>query len=80
MYGTQIHVTHTQRHVLSHRLLQGDGGVWYCASWATPGNAHDLSLLSGFAAAHAAIGAPYPFPDDKLAHRDFLKLRRLMGL
>jgi hypothetical protein len=23
-------------------------GVYYCSNWATPGNCHDMSLLSGF--------------------------------
>lgn len=40
---------------------------------------HDLSLLSGFVVAHA-LGADYPFPDDKEARKDFDRLRVLMGL
>ena len=33
------------------RWVQGRGGVYYCGSYTTPGNGHDLSLLSGLCAA-----------------------------
>ena len=46
---------------------------------STPGNGHDLSLCSGFAAA-AAIGADYPFAADADAAADFARLRGIMGL
>ena len=58
-------------------LLQGNRGIHYCGSYSTPGNGHDLSLLSGFVAANA-VGASYPFPENKAAKRDFELLRRLM--
>jgi hypothetical protein len=49
------------------------------SNWTTPGNCHDMSLLSGFAAAHA-VGAAYPFPENKEARKDFDRLRDLMGI
>eukprot|EP00164_Ancoracysta_twista_P003267 GFYU01004360.1.p1 GENE.GFYU01004360.1~~GFYU01004360.1.p1 ORF type:complete len:532 (-),score=136.44 GFYU01004360.1:38-1633(-) len=63
------------------RFIQGAGGVFYCSSYTTPGNGHDLSLLSGFIVANA-IGAPYPFAkhSDGSMIRDFDRLRALMGL
>jgi predicted NAD/FAD-binding protein len=64
---------------LSLRLVQGKDGVYYCSNWTTPGNCHDMSLLSGFACAHA-IGAAYPFPENKEAKKDFSRLRDLMGI
>eukprot|EP01064_Diplonema_japonicum_P011510 TRINITY_DN18912_c0_g1_i1.p1 TRINITY_DN18912_c0_g1~~TRINITY_DN18912_c0_g1_i1.p1 ORF type:complete len:620 (+),score=108.38 TRINITY_DN18912_c0_g1_i1:38-1897(+) len=57
-------------------LVQGRRGVYYCSSYTTPGNGHDLSLLSGFIAA-SRLGAPYPFGDGP-ACEDFKRLRRLM--
>lgn len=38
-------------------LLQGRGGAWYCGAFTTPGNGHDLSLLSGALAARAVARA-----------------------
>ena len=61
------------------RWQQGRRGVYFCGSYATPGNGHDLSLCSGMAAAVAA-GATYPFEADAEAREDFGRLRRLMGL
>eukprot|EP01123_Difflugia_compressa_P005075 TRINITY_DN16646_c0_g1_i1.p1 TRINITY_DN16646_c0_g1~~TRINITY_DN16646_c0_g1_i1.p1 ORF type:complete len:117 (-),score=0.32 TRINITY_DN16646_c0_g1_i1:4-312(-) len=62
------------------RFIQGFNNTYYCGSYTTPGNGHDLSLLSGFAVARA-IGAEYPFiPEDREAKRDFEKLCRLMGI
>ena len=61
------------------RLLQGRRGAYYAGSMSTPGNGHDLSLCSGFAAA-AAIGAEYPFAADADAAADFARLRGIMGL
>jgi len=60
-------------------LVQGRRGVYYCCNYTTPANGHDLSLLSGFAAANA-VGAAYPFPEDPSAEADFHRLRGLMGL
>jgi len=64
---------------LSLRLFQGRDGLYYCSNWTTPGNCHDMSLLSGFLCAHA-IGAKYPFPQDIEALKDFHRLNDLMGV
>ena len=61
------------------RHAQGRRGLWYCGSYATPGNGHDLSLLSGLAVAHA-VGAVYPFSGNPRALSDFRKMRGLMGV
>lgn len=83
-------------------LLQGQHGVFYCGSYATPGNGHDLSHLSGLAAAAAVVEATMGAVGDRTASstaagdkmkyyahaghasphaaRDFIDLRRLMGL
>jgi hypothetical protein len=53
--------------------------MYYCSNYTTPGNCHDMSLLSGLLCAHA-IGAPYPFEDNFQAKRDFKMLGSLMGL
>jgi predicted NAD/FAD-binding protein len=68
-------------------LLQGRHNVYYCGSYTTPGNGHDLSLLSGFVVAHAVISkaghpeAAYPFAavGDPRLHADFKQLQALMG-
>lgn len=65
--------------ILSLRLVQGKDGVYYCSNWTTPGNCHDMSLLSGIVCAHA-IGAEYPFEGNVEAKRDFGRLRDLMGI
>lgn len=76
--------------MLSLRLVQGKDGVYYCANWTTPGNCHDMSLLSGFVVANAC-GAKYPFPEsaarDKTekkwfneCYKDFNRMRDLMGV
>lgn len=65
--------------MLSLRLVQGKDGVYYCSNWTTPGNCHDMSLLSGIVCAHA-IGAAYPFEGNKEAKKDFNRLRDLMGI
>ena len=59
--------------------MQGRNGVYYCANWTTPGNCHDMSLVSGMVAAHA-IGADYPFAGNVEAEKDFNRLRGLMGM
>jgi len=61
------------------RLSQGKDGVYFCSNWTTPGNTHDMSLLSGMLCAYA-IGAPYPFPEDTEARKDFHRLNDLMGV
>ena len=65
--------------LLSLRLIQGRRGVYYCSNYTTPGNCHDMSLLSGLMCAQA-IGAPYLFETNYQAKRDFNMLRSLMGL
>ena len=65
--------------VLSLRLCQGRDGLYYCSNWTTPGNCHDMSLLSGMLCAHA-IGAPYPFDPSTDALKDFVRLNGLMGV
>lgn len=62
---------------LGYRFLQGKDGLYYCGSCATPGNGHDLSLLSGLVIA-AQLGGSYPFSGDPEARADFLRLRRIM--
>ena len=59
-------------------FFNGQHGVFFCGSFATPGNGHDLSLCSGLAVA-AAIGAKYPF-DDPAAEDDLTRLRRILGV
>lgn len=61
------------------RLLQGRHGIYYCGSYATPGNGHDLSLLSGLIVAQA-LGAEYPFASNTAAFEDFQRLKAIMGL
>jgi predicted NAD/FAD-binding protein len=61
------------------RMLQGQRGVYFCGSMATPGNGHDLSLCSGLAVA-AAIGAKYPFEGEREAEEDLGRLRSILGL
>ncbi|MCA9619318.1 MAG: FAD-dependent oxidoreductase, partial [Myxococcales bacterium] len=58
------------------RFVQGTSSTYYCGSWTTPGNGHDLSALSGLVVA-AAVGAPYPFTHPP-ARRDFDALSRFM--
>ena len=64
---------------LSLRLIQGRDGIYFCSNWTTPGNCHDMSLLSGIICAHA-IGAKYPFEHNVEAKKDFHRLRDLMGV
>eukprot|EP01063_Lacrimia_lanifica_P007744 TRINITY_DN14985_c0_g1_i1.p1 TRINITY_DN14985_c0_g1~~TRINITY_DN14985_c0_g1_i1.p1 ORF type:complete len:580 (+),score=217.78 TRINITY_DN14985_c0_g1_i1:131-1741(+) len=45
--------------------VQGTRHTWYCGSW-TLFNTHDIAICSGFAVAER-LGAPYPFPGNKLA-------------
>lgn len=59
--------------------VQGQENVYFCGSFSTPGNGHDLSLCSGLAAA-CALGAPYPFEEDQDAKADFQRLRSIMGI
>ena len=65
--------------MLSLRLAQGRDGIYYCSNWTTPGNCHDMSLVSGMVCAHA-IGADYPFAGSGEAEKDFNRLRGLMGI
>ncbi len=59
------------------RSIQGRDRTYYCGSYTTPGNGHDLSLLSGFVVA-GALGAPYPFFEHEIARRDYARLTRWM--
>jgi predicted NAD/FAD-binding protein len=59
------------------RLVQGKRGLYFAGSYATPGNGHDLSLLSGLCAAFA-LGAPYPFAGDGRAAADFVRMARFL--
>lgn len=61
------------------RFLQGQKNSFYCSSFATPGNGHDMSLLSGFAVAQA-LGAEFPFKSDLRCVSDFDKLCGIMGV
>eukprot|EP00300_Choanocystis_sp_HF-7_P011876 c17652_g1_i3.p1 GENE.c17652_g1_i3~~c17652_g1_i3.p1 ORF type:complete len:285 (+),score=66.86 c17652_g1_i3:720-1574(+) len=60
------------------RYVQGSHGLYFCGSYVTPGNGHDLSLLSGFIVAHQ-MGAEYPFKDNRLCQDDYNRLAWLMG-
>lgn len=59
------------------RTTQGRASTYWCGSYATPGNGHDLSLLSGFVVAKA-MGAAYPFAQKPAAFADFERLSRFM--
>jgi predicted NAD/FAD-binding protein len=61
-------------------LLQGQSRASYCASYTTPGNGHDLSLLSGLVVARSLTGY-YPFEDEAgVAERgDFDALAGIMS-
>lgn len=61
--------------------MQGScgGTLFFTGSSVTPGNGHDLSLLSGFVVAKH-IGADYPFPENAAALSDFRTLQNMMGL
>ena len=60
-------------------LLQGSRGgtVYFCGSTVTPGNGHDLSLLSGMVAA-SECGAAFPYAGEEYPANDFSKLRGMM--
>ena len=59
------------------RATQGRAATYWCGSYATPGNGHDLSLLSGLVVAKA-LGAEYPFAQNAAARADFQRLSRFM--
>ncbi|KAK7093233.1 hypothetical protein V1264_007023 [Littorina saxatilis] len=65
--------SHTWRHfafcVPFMRYLQGTKNTYYCGSY-TLINTHEIAIISGFAAA-LRLGADYPFPQDKLASKQF---------
>ena len=77
------HPTHTMSLrnliiMLMMRYLQGRNGMYYCGTFTTPEGGHDLSFMSGLVAANA-IGAPYPFSQDKRnAMADFHLMQRMM--
>ncbi|KAK3095041.1 hypothetical protein FSP39_009526 [Pinctada imbricata] len=51
------------------RYLQGKKHTWYAGAY-TLINTHEIAVISGFAVAHR-LGAPYPFPNDRLAAKQF---------
>jgi predicted NAD/FAD-binding protein len=59
------------------RAIQGHASTYWCGSYATPGNGHDLSLLSGLVVANA-LGAEYPFARTPAALADFQRLSSFM--
>ncbi|CAL1546864.1 unnamed protein product [Lymnaea stagnalis] len=65
--------SHTWRHfaftVPLMRYLQGEKHTWFCGSY-TLINTHEIAIISGLAAAFR-LGASYPFPNDKLARKQF---------
>lgn len=61
-------------------FIQGARNAFYCGSWTTPGNGHDLSLLSGLCVAERIAPGSYPFGDNIDASDDFLRLQSLMKL
>jgi len=61
--------THYAFFVPFQRLIQGKYNSYIAGSY-TLVNTHEIATISGFAAA-AALGAPYPFPDDPLAKKQF---------
>lgn len=80
----EAHPSLTTWHLFSSQMLwpklQGtrNKSTYFCGSAVTPGNGHDLSLLSGIIAA-TELGAEYPFAtEDKKAERDFELLRKMM--
>ncbi len=53
--------------------------MYYCGSYTTPGNGHDLSLLSGFVIADLISGGgSYPFKGKEKACEDFERLKKIM--
>jgi hypothetical protein len=58
--------------------IQGSKRLHFVGNWTTPGNGHDLSLLSGLLAANR-IGAPYPFANNPGARRDFDKAANMLN-
>eukprot|EP00937_MAST-01D_sp_MAST-1D-sp2_P000463 g463.t1 len=83
--GREAHPCLTMRNLLLSSLLwpwlQGlhRGTAFFCGSAVTPGNGHDLSLLSGLVVARA-IGAAFPFGGNAAACFDFKALQAMMGL
>ena len=61
--------THYAKFVPFQRFIQGKKNSFFIGSY-TLVNTHEIATISGFAAA-ARIGAPYPFPDDELAKKQF---------
>lgn len=63
------HMSHTRDHALAsgelHRI-QGTRGIWYCGGYASTAIGHEFSLTTGLVVA-TALGAPYPFEQDKNA-------------
>lgn len=66
--------------IIAHvmRWVQGRNGMFFCASWTTPGNGHDLSLCSGLLAAYK-VGAAYPFGSNPECVADMDLVQDLLG-
>ena len=60
--------------------LQGmqQGRVYFCGSYVTPGNGHDLSMLSGLVVANK-IGAKYPFQNNEKSLGRFSSFANVNG-
>ena len=83
--GREAHPCLTMRNLMLSSVvfprLQGmhGGALYFAGSSITPGNGHDLSLLSGLVAA-GSIGAAFPFPRNPAARSDFASCAGMMGL
>jgi len=77
----QLSVTNMFASYFVWRHLQGscNNTLYFTGSFITPGNGHDLSMLSGFVVAKH-LGADYPFPENEPAFKDFQLLQNMMGL
>lgn len=63
-------------------LLQGRHNAYYCACYTTPGNGHDLSLLSGIVMGSQVTSTKYyPFAEvaDPQTRKDYDLLRNFLG-
>jgi len=67
---------HFLRVLPSLRFVQGRRRTWYVGSW-TLFNIHEFAIASGLAAAEA-LGAPYPFAEDRAARRQYDLYRQIL--
>ncbi len=78
----RAHPTMGVRNMMVTQLLsviQGRRGIYYVGNYVSAGNGHDLSLVTGLCVAEA-IGAKYPWPENKASERDVKLMSRFMGL